>query len=171
MKNYKIIHTEKIIPDAYHGTKAKDAENICSNGFNKSTGEKQFLGDGVYFFESSKAYAEDWARNRFKCEIIGVVKSTVSLGRCLDLNDKEHKDYVEHVVKELKERGMQEITDSVAISFIATVFEELDSVRATYISPKYKKIFKGSHFYKYSQLIICIRNLRHILKISLVYKG
>lgn len=174
MKTHKIVNIEKIIPDAYHGTKAKFARNICKNGFKISTGEKQFLGDGVYFFESSMIHAQNWARKQkeHSGEIIGVIKSVVNLGRCLDLHDKEHIELIADVAERLKKRINKNITDAVAINFIATNFNSIDSVRATYFSPHVKNmIFEGSRFYEYVRLMICIRNLKNILKISLAYEG
>jgi len=56
---------EKIIPDAYHGTDFASACNILrEKKFRTSTGEHQYLGDGVYFFESSIQEAQNWAKKK-----------------------------------------------------------------------------------------------------------
>lgn len=169
--NHKIINIEKLIPDAYHGTVARSARNICAEGFKSSAGEDPFLGDGVYFFENGQTYAMGWARKRFSGEVIGVLKSTVNLGKCLDLHDAKHIELVKFVKGKLTKKE-KKITDAVVINFIAVNFASIDSVRATYISSFVKdKIFDGSRFYDYVRLIICIRNLDYILKTSLVYEG
>lgn len=84
-------HFDKIVPDAYHGTRSDYAQNVIQNKkFHISTGKEQYLGDGVYFFEGSKWNAKDWARRKFKGEQIGIIKATINLWKCLDLNNKEH---------------------------------------------------------------------------------
>ncbi|HKL82757.1 MAG TPA: hypothetical protein VJ879_09585 [Desulfobacter sp.] len=168
MKKPNIVNIEKIIPDAYHGTSAKNAKNICQEGFRPSEGE-QYLGDGVYFYEAAMSHAENWARKQFKGEPIGVLKSTINLGRCLDLHVKEHQELANFVAEKLRKRGKWAITDAVVINFIASNFLPIDSVKATYVSSKTtKRVFDGSRFYSHSRLIICVRNLKNILKVSLV---
>ncbi|MFW6223195.1 MAG: hypothetical protein ACOC3T_06245 [Bacteroidota bacterium] len=174
MKSTKIHEIEKFIPDAYHGAKAEYARNICENGFViKSVGDDLFLGDGVYFYESSQSHAQDWGRKKYKGEVIGVVKALVNLGRCLDFHNKEHIQLVKDVSDQLKTRKpAAHITDAVTINFIAANFPRIDSVRATYFSDHVKsKVFKGSRFYEYNRLIVCVRNLKNIIKTTLSYEG
>ena len=51
--------------EAYHGTGLESAQTICKTSFNKSEGENQWLGDGVYFFvdgiSDPKENASKWA--------------------------------------------------------------------------------------------------------------
>lgn len=172
MKKTKIINIEKFIPDAYHGTTLESARIIAKEGFKKSTGEQQYLGDGVYFFETSEAEAIYWAKRRSSGELIGVIKSTVNLGRCLDLNDREHRDLITNVANKLKEKEDLKITDAVVINFVASTFSQIDSVRATHFRPKkQKKLFKGSRFFETPRLIICMRNLKYILTKELAFSG
>jgi hypothetical protein len=42
---------------AFHGTSLENAEKILAAGWIPSVGEKQMLGDGVYFFDGSDSEA------------------------------------------------------------------------------------------------------------------
>jgi len=47
---------------AFHGTSLENAEKILAAGWIPSVGEKQMLGDGVYFFGGSDSEALAWAK-------------------------------------------------------------------------------------------------------------
>lgn len=160
---------EKIVPDAFHGTSVALSKDIVNEGFKPSTGERQFLGDGVYFFESSIAHARGWARPKFHPGPIAVFRAVVNLGRCLDLHDIEHRELLRKTRDKLQQSG-KKITDAFVINFVAENFHLVDSVRATFSDPKYGKLFDESKFTAHSQLIICIRNLRNILEYYLEYE-
>ncbi len=125
MLDIEIKDSGKNVPDAYHGTSQQIAEEIQAGGkFLPSTGEKQFLGDGVYFFESSERHARDWARNIRKFEEIGIICAAINLGRCLELNNKAHRDFIRFTAMKLeKMSGRKMITDAFVINFGMSQFK------------------------------------------------
>ena len=74
----------------------------------------------------------------------------------------------------LDRNGTKQITDAVVINFLATKFTIIDSVRATYISTDYgrgQRIFEGSRFFEYVQLMICVRKVENISQPRVIYSG
>jgi hypothetical protein len=173
MKSIQSKYPDKTVPDAYHGTSKDNAEKIEKEGFNPSTGEDDFLGNGVYFFESSEWHAKNWARRRHKD--IGVIIAEIRLGNCLELNNKEHRDLIRETAVGLVKSGYKDITDTVVINFITVKWPSMiDTVRASYLGPKFqhaKKIFPGSRFYDFQQLMICVKNLNNIISYDIAYVG
>lgn len=164
---FNITRLTKIVPDAFHGTDLDSAERIAQTGkFLPSHGDQQYLGDGIYFFESSSYNAINWARDKKKVSSIGVIKSTIALGRCLDLHNSEHTKLIRSVARDLSEkRKRRDITDAFVINFIVKMSDDtIDTVRATHIPGIRKKplgnlkIFSGSHFLMEQSLIICVKN-------------
>lgn len=166
----KFTESNKIIPDAYHGTKYDYALKISKeNKFIPAADSNAFLGSGVYFFESSIWHAKEWAKKKYVGEDVGIINAVINLGRCLDLHNQEHKFFLADFRERLKKKGKDiEITDALVINLITTINPEIDTVRVTHIQAQYKKIFEESRFFDYSQLIICVKNLNRILKITLV---
>jgi hypothetical protein len=48
----------------YHGTSKTNAKNILNRGFNKSKGDRHWLGDGIYFFED-EIHAYHWILEKY----------------------------------------------------------------------------------------------------------
>ncbi len=174
MMAFAIKKSDKIIPDAYHGTDYDTAEKIVSNKeFVPSIGDEHYLGDGVYFFESSLWHAKDWAQKSTKkksLKTLGVIKAKIDLGRCLDLNDFNCRMYIKSVATEFISRGIDTITEGVVINFIAKQ-TGIDTIRANYVVPEKGPIFKDSRFFNYSCLMICVRNTKSISGIAWAYTG
>jgi hypothetical protein len=166
----KIIDTKKIIPDAYHGTSKELSEKILTtNKFKISTGGHQYVGDGVYFFESQKEYAVRWARKKYghKCDL-GILCAVINLGRCLNLTSRSIKSVLIGVKKELEDRRGGNITDAAVVNFIATNIVELDTIKCVIITPRgMKQIYPGSHLVMGEQVIICVRNISCIMECKL----
>ena len=173
MVKFPVKYFVKVVTNAFHGTTLEVAKKIHKEQrFIPSYSEQNYLGDGVYFYEASMEYAKTWAREKFNGDRIGVIRSVISLGRCLDLHDREHIDFLRKTASDLAERSGKQITDAFVINFIAGNFSnKVDTVRATYTKRYSKRVFKGSHFYYENALIICVRNLQSIVGISLLYKG
>jgi len=78
------------ISDAFHGTMASNASNICERGFRIGSGLPLEYGDGIYFFEGDYAAALWFAKhNRHERRLRGevaVVQATVDLGRTFWVN-------------------------------------------------------------------------------------
>ncbi|KIH76261.1 hypothetical protein SAMN05660860_00121 [Geoalkalibacter ferrihydriticus] len=172
-KKSTIEYIQKIVPDAYHGTTLISAGKIFKEGFNPSTGPRHWLGDGVYFHESSSYFAEREgrraARERGLADPqIGVICATINLGRCLNLNTYEHAEAVKVAKENLIARGKKDVTDAVAINFVA-LLEGADVVKCSFVWKKDLKV--GERLFLYNPVLICVRNTQNILSMHLHYKG
>jgi len=86
----------------YHGTTAKNAESILESGrFRHSSGNRHWLGDGVYFF-AEEIHAYVWNRDHCKSalkdisaamllERYAILKATLKDNRVFDLDTVECK--------------------------------------------------------------------------------
>jgi len=170
-----IEYKEKIVPEAYHGTNIENATKIMVEGFIKGSRVNPYLGDGVYFYESCIDHAYDWAEKHV-CSSpaeISVLCACIDLGKCLELHNKKHVEWMNIIWELLSEKGIDPINDAVVINFFATNFAEVDTVRASriYNASTKEKIFFGSRFYNNQRIVICVRNLSNILKLDMVYDG
>lgn len=161
----------RIIDKAFHGTSIDCAQNIISQGcFSKSLSDFNYLGEGVYFYEYSKQHAFTFIKRKLPTDEIAILESTLDLGNCLDLNNEEHSIFVSETANKLIEKTSDNtINDGVVIEFICSVSLKIkiDSVRANYTNAKIGKIFKGSHFYAKSEMIVCMRTLANIKSIKI----
>lgn len=166
----RILFLNRIVPDAYHGTKLDTARLIIKERkFLIGREPDQYLGDGIYFFEASIAYAREFASNKFQKAKIGIIRASISLGRCLDLNDLAYCEMLWQVAEKLEERGVTDLTDAFLINYYAENIEPFDTVRVSRPRSKgQKKLFRGSHFYRYVHLMICVRKPKQILQYELV---
>lgn len=168
----KIPYIEHIIPEAYHGASLAKAKEIVKTGtFNVSRRKDNFLGDGVYFYEGSEWHAAQWAKRITSNGNIGIICATINLGRCLDLHNYKHRTLLKYVRRELRRKGIEEITDALVINFYANTIEPFDTVYETHTVPELGKIFPESRFYEFTQLMICVRNQKMITNIQLVFLG
>lgn len=168
--------TDKIVPDAYHGTSRDRAEVIVRDGFTASSGDAQYLGDGVYFFESARGYAAEWAAKSFPGMPIAVIHATINLARCLDLHVPEYAGMVQKYAQKLQIEVIRRaspgnppkpITESFVINFIA-VLTDIDTIRAGRSPGTAAKLFPGSHWRIRQEIMICVRNLSCILTVRIV---
>lgn len=170
--NISVSSSGKIVPDAYHGTSETQARLIIKYGFNKSTGERQYLGDGVYFFESSKSQAWMWGRKRGYDQVV-VLKAVLELRNCLDFTDFQTRKDVRKFAANLQRKFSEKfgpryrLSDAQVINTMAK-FTEIDTVRASFTKPDYGTIFPGSRIFDYVQLIICVRNTSCISDIDII---
>ena len=170
----EIKYTEKIVPDAYHGTSLQNAKSIASKGFKEyEVGSDLYLGDGIYFYESSRRHAELWAKQRLgEGSLIGVLLCSVNLGRCLDLNKMDHRAFLIRQKRKIEEKAQpaRRVTDPLVINLLAKVVR-FDTVRASLTTPGKGPVFEGSRIWDYQSLIICVRNMDNILSTSICYEG
>ena len=170
--------TGKIVPDAYHGTEKTASESIRKDGFQYSRNSEMHLGDGVYFYEGCAESALVWARKHRGCSSPVVLRCEINLGRCLDLNDREHKQALRSLALSLERRHRDDaelrrripkITEPLLINLVAAK-AKADTVRAAYTETdqsreqEYARLHKWSRFALNSRLIICVRNLESILR-------
>ncbi len=163
----------KIVPDAYHGTSKPAAQKIISTGqFEPSTDPDLYLGDGVYFFESSIQHAIDWARKKFGVtSSLGIIRAAIKMGRCLNLTLPEHQVFCLQVKEELEGYERRDWTDAAVINYIAENIVFPDTVRAVFLpgAKKARKMFPGSHFFKDIQIFICVKSVDNILQKKLCH--
>ena len=168
-KSGNIEYKRKIVPDAYHGTTLKNANKITeTREFKISRNEKNYLGDGVYFFEGSKWHAIDWCKRCYPNDEHSIICAVINLGKCLELANPNYRILLQRVALKLKLKGYTDITDAFVINFYATTIEPFDTVRFAYIVENrvYGKIFSGSRIADFYQLIICVRNTENILSLK-----
>ncbi len=103
--------------EGFHGTNNKNAKGILlKNKFNPSSGDKHWLGDGVYFYAES-VYAYRWVADIFKYKKKGLPLNLTNLKRfytiiCVnielenerifDLTTFEHHDLYDSVLESIK---------------------------------------------------------------------
>jgi len=175
MASLRIKPVKTVIDNAFHGTELRVARKIVAGeSFLLSKGPDQYLGDGVYFYEGSLEQAEIWATRRRKFDQWGIVQAEIRLGRCLDLNVREHVTILLLVAEALRKRvsNPNEVTDAAVINYYASEIEtQLETVRCAFNGgPKQNPIYVGSRIYR-REMIICVRNLSNISKRSLALYG
>ncbi|NQT68696.1 MAG: hypothetical protein HQ552_03855 [Desulfobacteraceae bacterium] len=178
MIKFPVKYFNKIVPDAFHGTELETARKIRNDKkFIINLSEQNYLGDGVYFYEASLEHAKIWGRRKSKNGKIGVIRSAINLGRCLDLHNKDHLNFLRETANGLSGRTKKVLTDTFVINFVAQLADnsgnKIDTIRATHARNirLSAKIFRGSRFYYDIALMICVRNLKNIITCSLIYKG
>jgi hypothetical protein len=178
---FQFSNLTKIIPDAYHGTDAANIESIRKEGFRVGTGNDCYLGDGIYFYESSKKHAIGYPRLKDKnCKKVAVFRCQISLGNCLDFHNEEHKEAMKKFARQIrflavdnqKFRQQHNISspDDVTEPFLmnlAAIISHADTVRAThgFANP----LFKGSKIAAENRLVIAVRTPSKILETTLDY--
>lgn len=95
----------------YHGTTLQNAYAIVREGFHrKSIGDRHWLGDGYYFFESSEGWARWWTRQWTPPRESAVVRAEIWVARenVLDLLDYDDMELFHAVrtkiIQELRSR-------------------------------------------------------------------
>ena len=125
------------------------------------------LGDGVYFFEGSRAMASAWARDRKLPPPLSVIKSTVKYGRRLNLNDDEAQKLVGIMKNYLSQKmGNAKVSFVVAVSALAEK-GEFDTIVA-YRRRKDVQPLMESRIDKGIEHLLCVRTLGNIVLSEIV---
>ena len=155
----------------YHGTCAENSAGIERSGFLPSTGEQNYLGDGVYFFTQS-LLAERWAVEKCGVENAVVYRAIILQGLCLDLYNPEHIEVLDYFAKIVRDRVSKwpekkrpKVNDATVINFFATL-EKFDCVKGCYVNMDLGKVFNESRFLRYQRPMICVRTLKNITKVT-----
>lgn len=164
----QVSTTLNVIPDCYHTTTSENFEIIVNDGFILSQGDDQWLGDGVYFWESTLPTARWWAQHK-KFSSWVIVKAELHLGICLNLANSEHTDILQNCKKKLEERGYPKCTDAIVINFLAENIQQIDSVRSSFVYQK-SPLYTDSRIKPYNP-IVCMRNVKNILSYSVQERG
>lgn len=174
----------------YHGCDRAVAENLLQNNpFEISENDYDWLGSGVYFWESNPARALDWAKHlqKFRKDAPNrisqpyVVGAIIDLGYCLDLASTAGIEFVkaaylmfENYVFESglsmpKNYGgadlLQRRLDCAVINYIHEINKSggkkpFESVRGVFFEGK--PIYETSGFYEKTHIQICVRDLSNI---------
>jgi hypothetical protein len=175
---------------AYHGCDRSVAEGLLKNSpFRMSQNEYDWLGSGVYFWESNPARAFDWARHLKRVGRRGGVKikqpyavgAVIDLGYCLDLISTTGIEFVKEAYADFKDymdesgakmptnRGtddlLQRYLDCAVINHIHSINKRakrkpFETVRGVFLEGK--RIYETSGFHEKTHIQICVRNLSNI---------
>jgi hypothetical protein len=99
----------------YHGCDAEIARGAVAGEIDLLWSEKSYdwLGSGIYFWESDPDRAREWAESQVKRGLYkkpAVIGAVIDLGNCLDLNARENIQYLQISYEGL----LREITNSDA---------------------------------------------------------
>lgn len=158
--------------EGFHGTCSAGAATILSHGFQRSTGDGEWLGHGVYFWDNADA-AWFWAE-RCHGKKAAVLKATLVLGYCLDLDSPAIlQDLLSKVRRELEatcekegkmlpeNEGSEHRLHCAVLNLAAEhTFPPTDSIIRT--CPSGAPVFAGSDILSETRRQICIRTLTNI---------
>jgi hypothetical protein len=176
---------------AYHGCDRSVAEHLLNykKPFRPSANEYDWLGSGIYFWESNPARALDWARHlkkagkgrKNKITSPYAVGAVIDLGYCLDLVSSTGIEFVRAAYADLKDymeksgarmpanKGgddlLQRHLDCAVINHIHSITERakgrpFETVRGVFLEGN--RIYETSGFFEKTHIQICVRNLKNI---------
>lgn len=89
-----------MIITGYHGTSKRSAVSILLDGYNISTGDTQWLGDGIYFYYDYSS-ALDWAKRFNPGAEIAVLHSviTVAKNEVIDFDSEDGRNMMYWILK------------------------------------------------------------------------
>ncbi len=181
MPQFRFTHLEKLVPDAYHGTLAKNVESILKNGFRPSRGLDNYLGTGVYFYESSEAWAEHWAEKRAREAggglEIAVLSAQIRLGRCINLSDRAHQRILESFADDIQRRissgamagDFRKLTPAYIYN-LAAQRSNADTLKKPY-GPARDPVGGWSKVDLSMRIVICVRRTSNITDVAVVRIG
>lgn len=125
----------------YHGTTRDNADKIMDmNLFFPSTGEEEWLGTGVYFFEDIYQ-ALHWCTQTRRYPYYAVLVSKLNSDNVFDLTNMDHLQEFMKMAKSLKDRykttkdrHKRKLINAVVLNFLYKV-KPFDMVRAAFNSP------------------------------------
>jgi len=178
MATFEFRNLEKIVPDAYHGTLKQNVESILKDGFHPGRSFELHLGSGVYFYESSRAWAEHWAQEKFNAKgdglEIAVLMAEIRLGRCIDLCDRDNQKVLDDFEQEVKNRirngGMAGTFSNITAAYIynlASQRSNADTIRKPYGPPE-DTSDRWAGIRWTMRLVICVRKLENISNVRVV---
>ncbi len=184
---------------AYHGCDRAVAEGLLKDTpFQPSENDYDWLGSGVYFWETNPERALHWARHLQKIRKDStspladpyVVGAVIDLGYCLDLASTAGIAFVKAAYENFcanakknnlqipKNQGGDDLLarrlDCTVINYIHTLNDlgekpPFDTVRGVFFEGN--RIYETSGFYEQTHIQICVRNLKNIKGIFRVPVG
>ena len=160
----------------YHGCSIDVADRVlCAEGVSLTSSENDYdwLGSGIYFWESAPMRAFEWAERKFGTGNAAVLGAKIKLGHCLDLIDVDAYQVLCKTYYALLDAGMPlprngkflHRLDCLVIN-AATMHAEkelgdpYDTVRCPFIEGE--PVFPDSRFYDHTHIQISVRNPRAI---------
>jgi len=167
---------------AFHGCDKSTFDDVIlmNKPLKPSNNSYDWLGNGIYFWESNKQRAQEWAEEqviRKKYTTPAVIGAVIDLGYCLNLADSAFFPVLrigyEILSKRIRNEGKQlpynRVGDDKVIRDLdCAVIEQIhdlnisnkekffDSVRGLFIEGK--EVYEGSGFRSKTHIQICIRN-------------
>ena len=159
---------------SYHGTSVTAAERIMSSGFQPSTKEWDWLGDGAYFFQDAPMRAWVWAREQYPAEP-AVLCAEIVLERCIDLLDIPWASVIRAAHERFRQeemmlghrplrqdplRGNRQLDRDVvnyAVGLLRLAGEEIGAVRATF--QEGEPLYPFSALYERSHIQVAVRDM------------
>jgi hypothetical protein len=174
----------------YHGCDRSVAERVLAGApFKPSENAYDWLGSGIYFWESNPARGLDWAHElqmrhkgtAFEVKEPTVIGAVIDLGYCLDLASDTgiqfvkaaHADFVETVKTSGREMPknsggpdlLQRNLDCAVINHIHFINRkagknEFETVRGIFLEGR--RIYEDAGFFEKTHIQICVRNSKNI---------
>lgn len=155
----------------YHGTSEDGCKGILMDKrFKCSTGNSQWLGDGVYFFQDDRHQAYMFFKNKFgmqnvrRHEEIHVLQANIQAedDNVIDLVTDEGRRQIDDFKRTFEQNFgntvIHQLTDTALLNLLYKSVP-YDLVRAVYDVPsKNKKNKKWEHHYRRAQIQICVKN-------------
>jgi len=165
---------------AFHGCDEEIYKKVISNNepLKSSDNLYDWLGNGVYFWESNHQRALEWAEDKVikgeykKAAVVGAV---IDLGYCLNLTDSSFVPILKNAYSALETRfnkeemprnvgGKDSLLRYLDCAVIEQVHDQIDevglrkfdSVRGIFVEGD--EIYEGSGFYEKTHVQICVRN-------------
>ena len=169
----------------YHGCSRSVAEFVLQEravSLTSSENDYDWLGSGIYFWESAPLRAREWATRKFGAEQAAVLGAKIRLGHCLDLMDIDSYAILRQTYFELLRSGLPlpkngkclHRLDCLVIN-TATMHAEkkqgypYDTVRCPFVEGD--PVFPDSRFFDCSHIQISVRNPKSIVSLFPVEIG
>jgi hypothetical protein len=179
--------------DIFHGTSKQTADVIIREGFKKSTGDEQWLGDGVYFFTNGLSdpqnAAQQWAeykawdnnnrRNTYTFAAVIKAVTEVDDDNLLDLTTEDGVkvlDYIENhcIKKKLLEVNVKDYSceDGYLINFAREQIDALPDIKVivgdVFIQLNKSQRIKRIHRHTPNCTICCVNDTDCITNVELL---
>lgn len=163
----------------YHGCSREVADKVLQAkgvALTSSENDYDWLGSGIYFWESAPVRAWEWAKGKFGIENAAVLGAKIRLGHCLDLMDVDSYQILRRTYEALKDsvgvlpkngKFLHKL-DCLVINTATMHAEKIlgnpyDTVRCPFVEGA--PVFPESVFYDHSHIQISVRNPESIVSL------
>lgn len=156
----------------FHGCSRSVAESVLRDegvSLTSSENDYDWLGSGIYFWESAPVRAMEWATQKFGRESAAVLGAKIKLGHCLDLVDVESYRVLRDSYQALLDSGVElpkntkklHRLDCLVINTATRRAEKelgdpYDTIRCPFAEGE--PVFPESNFFDHSHVQISVRN-------------